>query len=141
MVAQVTVEAAPASKPAQAQPHVPPLAKSGGHHKSRCDLCSRLGVGGDRHDRAQCYIDPKGPEYREHVRRRRLQEVINQGRTIPKDILEMAPFTPQPPRAAPATTNLCQDIMDHVLMNYDVSEAEKASIEALLLPNQPCFHL
>ena len=61
-----------------------------------CSLCVRLGIGGHRHDRNRCYIDPKSPEYREHVRKRRLQECINQGKEVPKDILDMAPFTPGP---------------------------------------------
>ena len=111
-----------------------------------CSLCVRLGVGGHRHDRSRCFIDPKGSEYKEHIRKRRLQECINQGKEIPKDILDMAPFTPAPARQGAPTSHLCQDTLDYIMLHYDVSDGERQALESLLLEQPPAqtqdhFHL
>ena len=53
----------------------------------------------------------------------------------------MAPFTPLPPRSPATTSHLCQDLLDTVFLNFDVSDAEKTALEQLLIPDQPHFHL
>lgn len=34
----------------------------------KCDLCSKLGLGGENHAREWCYIDPKSKVYKPEVR-------------------------------------------------------------------------
>lgn len=51
-------------------------------------------MGGSKHPRDSCYIDPKSKAYRPAVRQRRLQAAIDAGKTIPARILADAPFTP-----------------------------------------------
>lgn len=34
----------------------------------KCDLCSKLGLGGESHAREWCYIDPKSKVYKPEVR-------------------------------------------------------------------------
>jgi hypothetical protein len=34
----------------------------------KCDLCSKLGLGGDNHAREWCYVDPKSKVYKPEVR-------------------------------------------------------------------------
>ena len=52
----------------------PPPSSSGGKSwgsggdRPKCDLCSKLRVGGDMHNRADCFIDPASAKFRPEVR-------------------------------------------------------------------------
>lgn len=34
----------------------------------KCDLCTKLGLGGENHSREWCYVDPKSKVYKPEVR-------------------------------------------------------------------------
>lgn len=56
----------PAASPAAGMTRTPPENASKGGRK--CDLCSKLGMGGDTHSREWCYVDPKSKAYKPEVR-------------------------------------------------------------------------
>ena len=47
-------------------------AAEGQAERPHCDLCCRLGLGGDMHKRELCFIDPKSRMYRPEVRQRKV---------------------------------------------------------------------
>ena len=51
-----------------------------------CDLCRRLGLGGDMHKWELCFIDPKSRMYRPEVRQRKLLHARKLGIPIPPEI-------------------------------------------------------
>jgi hypothetical protein len=53
----------------------------------KCDLCSRLGMGGDSHSREWCYIDPRSKAYKPEVRQRRVAQAKARGVPIPPELL------------------------------------------------------
>ena len=71
------------------------MPRNSNYRGATCDLCARLGIGLDKHDRKSCFIDPACPQYKKHTRDKRLQAVLDAGKTIPEDILKMAPFKPR----------------------------------------------
>jgi hypothetical protein len=38
----------------------------------KCELCAKLGMGGDTHSREWCYVYPKSKAYKPEVRQRRV---------------------------------------------------------------------
>jgi hypothetical protein len=49
-----------------------PTRESAAKEGRKCDLCAKLGMGGDTHSREWCYIDPKSKAYKPEVRQRRV---------------------------------------------------------------------
>lgn len=54
--------------------------------RKKCDLCTKLGAGGENHQREWCYIDPKSKVYRPEVRARRVAQAKQRGLAIPPKI-------------------------------------------------------
>ena len=49
-----------------------PIRESAAKEVRKCELCVKLGMGGDTHSREWCYIDPKSKAYKPEVRQRRV---------------------------------------------------------------------
>jgi hypothetical protein len=49
-----------------------PIRESPVKEGRKCDLCAKLGMGGDSHSREWCYIDPRSKAYKPEVRQRRV---------------------------------------------------------------------
>lgn len=60
-----------------------PKGALGGRPERKCDLCAKLGMGGDTHSREWCYIDPKSRAYKPEVRQRRVAQAQARGLAIP----------------------------------------------------------
>ena len=59
-----------------------------GRESKKCDLCTRLGLGGDNHSREWCYVDPKSRAYKPEVRQRRVAQAKARGIQVPQELLE-----------------------------------------------------
>ncbi len=64
----------------------PPKQEVGRPQERRCDLCGKLGLGGDAHHREWCFIDPKSRVYKPEVRRRKVARARALGLPIPPEI-------------------------------------------------------
>lgn len=64
----------------------PPQTHSYDKPKSKCNLCSKLGLGGDSHAREWCFIDPNSKAYKPEVRERRVAQAKARGIPIPPEL-------------------------------------------------------
>lgn len=82
------VAAIATSAPAPAAMSAARSAPEGANKGSRkCDLCTKLGLGGDNHSREWCYVDPKSKAYKPEVRQRRVAQAQARGIPVPQELL------------------------------------------------------
>ena len=58
-----------------------------GRENRKCDLCTKLGLGGENHSREWCYVDPKSRAYKPEVRQRRVAQAKARGIPVPPELL------------------------------------------------------
>ena len=74
-----------AGQRSQSNPTAGAGAKNNGA-KRVCELCQRLGLGGEGHTREWCFVDPKSKAYKADISKRRIAQAKAKGIQIPKEI-------------------------------------------------------